>query len=224
MKKWCCISVIFLLFTIVPTKKSHAIVWVVVKAAAKKVIKALDLQVQRMQNRTIGLQNAQKALENTLSKLKLNEISSWAEKQRAQYSQYYEELRKVRNTIAYYRRIKEIIQQQLALVDEYRATMTRIRSDKNFRPQDLEVMTQVYSGIFNQSLRNIEDLQLVVNSFKTEMSDAARLELIAVAAGKIETNYAELKAYNRSNLLQSMQRTKNTLEVNQLRELYNIHE
>ncbi len=42
-----------------------------------RVIRAIDLEVQRMQNQTIWLQNAQKALENQLSKLKLTEISDW---------------------------------------------------------------------------------------------------------------------------------------------------
>ena len=54
----------------------------IIKAAVKKVIKAADLQIQRLQNKTIWLQNAQKTLENKMSQLKLDEIKNWAEKQR----------------------------------------------------------------------------------------------------------------------------------------------
>src|SRR5471030_2764963 len=61
----------------------------VIKAAITKVIKAIDLEVQRMQNQTIWLQNAQKALENQLSKLKLTEISNWSQKQKDLFSSYY---------------------------------------------------------------------------------------------------------------------------------------
>ena len=39
----------------------------VIKLTVTKVIKAIDLKVQRMQNQTIWLQNAQKVLENQLS-------------------------------------------------------------------------------------------------------------------------------------------------------------
>ena len=62
----------------------------IIKAAVKKVIKAIDLRIQRLQNKTIWLQNAQKKIENTLSKLKLNEISDWTQKQRNLYQNYYE--------------------------------------------------------------------------------------------------------------------------------------
>ena len=53
-----------------------------IKAAIVKVIKAIDLKIQRLQNETIRLQNAQKAIENALTKTKLTEISDWVEKQR----------------------------------------------------------------------------------------------------------------------------------------------
>ena len=83
MKKiWFITMLATMLLVVAPTQQSHAVVWVVVKAAVKKVIKAIDLQIQRLQNKTIWLQNAQKTLENTLSKLKLDEISDWTEKQK----------------------------------------------------------------------------------------------------------------------------------------------
>ena len=61
----------------------------VIKAGVKKVIRAVDLKVQRLQNETIWLQNAQKVLENQLSKLKLTEIADWTERQKELYSDYY---------------------------------------------------------------------------------------------------------------------------------------
>ena len=81
----------------------------VIKAAIKKAIKAVDLQIQRLQNETIRLQNAQKAIENVLSKTKLEEISGWVEKQRKLFADYYEELWKVKEAVTYYRQIHDII-------------------------------------------------------------------------------------------------------------------
>lgn len=60
----------------------------IVKAVTKKVIKAIDLRIQRLQNKTIWLQNAQKQVENVLSKLKLDEISDWTQKQKDLYKGY----------------------------------------------------------------------------------------------------------------------------------------
>ncbi|MGX7835850.1 hypothetical protein ACWKSR_11930, partial [Campylobacter fetus subsp. venerealis] len=78
-----------------------------------------DLKVQRLQNQTIWLQNAQKVLENKLSKLKLQEIYDWSDKQREQYEGLFQELWKVKSLISQINRVKEIADMQKQLVKEY---------------------------------------------------------------------------------------------------------
>src|SRR5690625_1561958 len=91
----------------------------VIKGVTTKVIKAIDLKVQRLQTKTIWLQNAQKTLENEMAKLKLKQISDWAMKQRDLYQKYYKELLKVKSALSTYQRIKAIITRQKMLVQEY---------------------------------------------------------------------------------------------------------
>src|SRR6201985_1770800 len=98
---------------------AQLVVGQVISATVGRVIRAIDLEVQRMQNQTIWLQNAQKALENQLSKLKLNEISGWSQKQQDLYSGYYKELETVKSVIAYYERIKDMTEKQASLVSQY---------------------------------------------------------------------------------------------------------
>ena len=102
-----------------PIQESKAQIPIVdiIKAAVKKVIKAIDLQMQRLQNKTIWLQNAQKTLENKMSQLKLNEIKDWVEKQRKLYDDYFKELWKVKAALAYYNRVKDIIERQVQMVN-----------------------------------------------------------------------------------------------------------
>src|ERR1700744_3231545 len=71
---------------------AQTIVGSVISSTVGKIIRAIDLEVQKAQNQTIWLQNAQKALENQLSQLKLSEISDWSQKQKNLFSQYYAEL------------------------------------------------------------------------------------------------------------------------------------
>src|SRR5690606_39220737 len=87
-----------------PSQKANAqlAIMEVIKAGVKKVIKAVDLKIQRMQNETIWLQNAQKVMENQLSKVKPSEIAKWTEKQKELYSKYYTDLWKVKAAITYY--------------------------------------------------------------------------------------------------------------------------
>lgn len=209
-------------FTVLPTQKSHAFIWEVIKQGIKKVIKALDLKVQKMQNEVIVLQNAQKKLENAMSKLKLKEIHDWAEKQRKLYSGYYEELRKVKNYIATYKRIRAIMNRQLKLVEEYKSTYQLLRHDRHFSPEEIEQMARVYSGILDESVKNMEQIVLVINSFSTQMSDAKRLEIVSAAADRLDRNLSDLRQFNRQNTHLSLQRSKDQQEVKAMKLYYGI--
>ena len=194
----------------------------IVKAVAKKVIKAIDLRIQKLQNKTIWLQNAQKKIENVLSKLKLDEISDWTQKQKELYRNYYEELAKVKTIITYYQRIKDISEKQVRLVDEYERAWNLFQKDAHFKASELDYMQSVYSGILNESLKNIDQIFLVLDSFTTQMSDAKRLEIINAAADQIDANYDDLTLFNRQNILLSLQRAKTEHDVKSVKQFYGI--
>jgi hypothetical protein len=194
----------------------------IIKQGVKKVIKAIDLMIQRMQNKTIWLQNAQKVLENKLSEFKLSEIAQWTEKQRTLYKEYYDELWQVRNTIATYQRIRQIMNRQVMIVGEYKRTWELVSQDKHFTSAEIDYMYRVYTGILDESLFNLEQILLVVNSFKTQMSDAKRLEIINQAGEGIEQNYADLKQFNQQNIQLSLSRAKDEHEIQTLKKLYGI--
>ncbi|MBC8053808.1 MAG: conjugal transfer protein TraI [Sphingobacteriaceae bacterium] len=194
----------------------------VIKAGVKKVIKAVDLKVQRLQNETLWLQNAQKAMENQLSKLKLTEISSWTERQKELYSKYYTDLWKVKATISYYQRVKEITIKQVFLVEEYKKAWSLAKQDKNFNVEELRYMYDVYSGILKESANNLDQVLLIINSFKTQMTDAKRLELINAAADRIDQNYSDLREFNTQNILMSLQRSKAKNQIQTVQKLYGL--
>ena len=194
----------------------------VIRAGVKKVIRAVDLKIQRLQNETIWLQNAQKVLENQLSKLKLGEIADWTEKQRNLYQGYYQELWKIKSAITYYKRIKDLTGRQVAIMDEYKWAWNLFKKDKHFSPEELDNMEKIYAGILEESVKNIDQILLVVNSFKTQMSDAKRLEIINQSAEKMEVNYMDLKQFNGQNIGLSIQRAKSLDEIVALKEIYGI--
>ena len=219
------ILVVLIVLTIcLPPQRTNAQVPIleVIKAGVKKVIKAVDLKIQRMQNETIWLQNAQKVLENELSKLKLNESAGWTEKQRELYRNYYEELWKVKAAISYYQRIRDITKKQGALVNEYRQAYSLFRQDRHFIPGELDYMEKVYSGILNASVKNLDQILLIVNSFGTQMSDAKRLELINEAADRIDENYSDLKQFNQQNKMLSLARAKSEGDINLTKQIYGL--
>ena len=195
----------------------------VIKATVTKVIKAIDLKVQRMQNKTIWLQNAQKVLENQLAKLKLTEITSWTDKQRELYSGYYNELWKIKSVIAYYQRIKDLTLRQTALVAAYQKAWGLFQGDTHFRPYEIRNMQEVYAGILEASVRNLDQVMLVVNSFKTQMTDEERLVLLNKAGDRMDQNFNDLRQFNEQNILLSLHRAKEIGDVDQVKTLYGIH-
>jgi hypothetical protein len=207
-----------------PIQKTQAQIPIaeIIKAAVKKVIKAADLKIQRLQNKTIWLQNAQKTLENKMSQLKLNEIKDWVQKQKKLYEDYFQELWKVKSAIANYKRVKDIIEQQLAMVNEYKGAWNLFRQDKNFTAEELDYMLTIYTGMMDESLKNIDQLFMVVNAYATQMTDAKRLEIINTVADNIQTQYFDLKEFNTQNKMLSLQRASELGEIESVRRLYGL--
>src|SRR5687767_7718243 len=112
----------------------------IIKEAVKKVIKAVDLMIQRLQNKTIWLQNAQKVLENKLNELKLKEIAEWTDKHKKLYEGYYEELWKVKRAIETYERIKHVMNRQVDLVEAYQRAWATLRNDNHFTADEVKYM------------------------------------------------------------------------------------
>ena len=221
MKRICVLMMLLFCCSVLPVNKPNA-QFVIVTALIKKVIKAVDLQVQRLQTQTIWLQNAQKVLENAMSQLKLGDIAEWANRQKELYGNYYQELWKVKSTIAYYQKVKDIIDKQLQLVNEYKRYNTLFRKDTHLSAGELSYMGQVYTGIIDESVKNLDQIYLVINAFSTQMSDAERLSIINGASNRIEQNYSDLKQFNNGNLQTILQRAKEKKDVDAVKQLYGI--
>lgn len=194
----------------------------IIKEGIKKVIVAVDLQIQRLQNRTIWLQNAQKTLENEMSKLKLGEITGWVEKQKKLYQDYFDELWRVKAAIAYYHKVKDIINRQGQLVREYKAAWALFKQDKNFTAQELDYMVHIYSGLLGESMKSVDQLALVVSAFVTQMSDGKRMEIIDGVAEQVETQLSDLRQFNNQNKVLSLQRGVERGEIESVRKLYGL--
>ena len=205
---------------VMPTQKSHAFIWEIVRQAIIAAIKAADLAVQRLQNKTIWLQTVQKNLENVLSKVKLDEITDWTKKHKEQYQRYFDELKQVKDAISTYKKVKEIMEHQKQLVDEYQMAFNRFKQDKHFTADEIAYMAKVYTGIMDESINNLDQLFLVINAFNTEMTDGKRLQVIGSVAKQIDDNLNDLRDFNRQCIRLSFQRTKDENELKTMRRFY----
>lgn len=224
MKRLCVLGMLTIYSAVVPQRTNAQVIDIikVIREGVKKVIVAVDLEVQRIQTKTIWLQNAQKVLENSMSQTKLADIADWVEKQKNLYSNYYQELWEVKSVIVYYQRVKEIITEQVALVNSYKQAFGLFRQDENFTHDDIDYMYQVYSGILNESIKNLDQILNVINVFSTQMTDAQRLAIIDDAANRIDQNYSDLREFNNENIKISLQRAKERNDVDVVKKLYGL--
>ena len=224
MKKLLAVVLLELCFMVLPVQNAKAQIPImeIIKQAITKVIVAVDLKIQRLQNKTIWLQNAQKVLENKMSELKLTEISDWVEKQRAQYANYFDELWRIKAALAYYQKVKDIIEKQLQLVNEYKAAWALFKQDKNFTVDELDYMQQVYNGMMDESIKNLDQLSLVINAFVTQMSDAKRMEIINEVDHNLDENLNDLREFNNQNKMMSLQRASEKGDIETVKKLYGL--
>ncbi|MBT1706342.1 conjugal transfer protein TraI [Chryseosolibacter indicus] len=194
----------------------------IIQEGVKKVIKAVDLMIQRLQNKTIWLQNAQKVLENKLNELKLKEIAEWTDKHKKLYEQYYEELWKVKKAIETYELVRKVMSRQVQLVQEYKRAWEILKKDNNFTNDELKYMYRVYSGILQESVKSLDQMLNVVNSFDTQMTDGKRLEIINQASWSIERSYHDLKQFNVQNIRLSLSRSKDKHEIETVKKIYGL--
>jgi uncharacterized protein YfkK (UPF0435 family) len=194
----------------------------IINAAAKKIVTALDLAVQKLQLETMGLQNAEKDLENSMELTKLTDITSWVQKQKDLYAGYYQELWQIKNALSTYERVKEMIEKEASIASGYKQATALIHQDKHFSPSEVTAMTSILTGIFNQSVETVKDIELVINAFVTQMADADRLRIIDEAGGKIDKNYTDLQNFHQQNVLISLQRAHDENDITATKLLYGI--
>jgi hypothetical protein len=203
-------------------KQSNAQLIDAIQQAIIAAIEAADVAVQEVQNATIDLQNVQKQVEDALSQTQLGQIASWTQQQKDLYSNYFSELWQVKNVIAEFKGVLDIIQEQKQLVSEYQQAYSAVQQDQHFSSQEVQYVYSVLSGVINESLKNIDEITLVIQSFSVQMSDADRLKLIQHASENILSETADLRGIIDHTAQVSLQRAKDLEEINTVKALYGI--
>jgi conjugation system TraG family ATPase len=214
--------VLMLLFLQKPASAQVLEIADLINAAVKKVIVAADLQVQRLQTQTIALQDAAKALENSMAGDLLGDITDWVQQEEDLYGAYYQELWQVKSALSAYSKTATLIERQLQLVKEEQQDWAAVQRDPHFSVAELEQIAADYTGILNESKRNVQQIELVINTFVTQMDDAGRLGLIDEANRGIDGNYQDLRQFTQENSLLSIQRAKDENDLLTIKALYNL--
>ena len=131
-------------------------------------------------------------------------------------------LMQVSPAVRKYKRIGEIANYQMLLVKEYKGALKRFKNSSLFNDKEIQYIEKVYSNLFKQSLRNLDELTTVVTTNKLRMSDDERLESIDRIYLDMQDKLLFLRNFNANTSVLSVQRSKEHNDVNSLRELYKV--
>jgi conjugation system TraG family ATPase len=215
---------LFAVFMLAPGHASAQVLDIIaiINAAVKKVIVAADLQVQRLQTQTIALQDAEKALENSMAGDLLDDITGWVQDQEDLYGAYYQELWQVKSALSSYGKAAALIGRQVNLVKEEERDWAAVQHDPHFSVAELGHIGRVYAGILGEAGRNVQQLQLVVTAFVTQMDDAGRLRLIDEGNRDLDRNERDLREFTQENSLLSLARAKDEADILSIKAIYNL--
>jgi regulatory protein YycH of two-component signal transduction system YycFG len=128
----------------------------------------------------------------------------------------------VNPSVAKYQRIPDIIRYQSMLIKEYKRAFNRFKSDPNLTPDEIKYLERVYSYLVKQSLRNLEELTMIVTANKLRMSDDERIQSIDRIYFDIENKLSFLRYFNNSTQVLVVQRAKENSEVGAMKKLYEV--
>jgi len=136
---------------------------------------------------------------------------------------FLDALMQVSPTVRNYKRVGDIINYQVILVREYRAAFDRFRASGDFNEQEIAYLERVYDNLFNQSLRNLDELTIVITANKLRMSDDERLEAIDRIYEDMQDKVLFLRSFNNNTTVLAVQRAKERNDVDAMRSIYRVN-
>ena len=121
-----------------------------------------------------------------------------------------------------YKRIPTIIKYQALLMKEYKRAYTRFRDDANFTASELRYLESVYTYLVKQSVRNLDELAMIVTASKLRMTDEERFKAIDRIFLDMENKLSFLRYFNNTTQMLAMQRGREKSDFNAIQSLYEL--
>jgi hypothetical protein len=138
------------------------------------------------------------------------------------HKDFLDGLLQVSPTVRKYKRVSDIINYQIKIVKQYKAAFNQFRQDKNFAPEEIDYLGKVYSNLFNQSLKSLDELTMIITAGSLRMSDDERLQAIDRIYNEVVLQFSFLQDFNNGTAVLSVQREKDIQDIEISRKLYDI--
>ncbi|MCC9020438.1 TerB family tellurite resistance protein [Flavobacterium lipolyticum] len=135
---------------------------------------------------------------------------------------FLDALMQVSPAVKNYKRVGEIVNFQILLVKESRNGLNRFARNGSFSPQEIGYFEKVYGNLLSQSLRNLDELTMIVTADKLRMSDDERLQAADMIYLQMQDKLLFLRNFNASSNILALQRAKEKNDVYASKELQEL--
>lgn len=126
---------------------------------------------------------------------------------------FLDALMQVSSAVKNYKRVGQIVDYQISIVKESRSGINRFVKSGNFSGQEIHYFEKVYGNLLNQSLRNLDELTMVITADKLRMSDDERLKAVDDIYEQMQDKLLFIRDFNASSNVLALQRAKEKNDV-----------
>ena len=121
-------------------------------------------------------------------------------------------------------RVVNIINNEIELVKEVQAAQGYFGSGGHFTAAELSYFTTLYANLLNGSLRNLDELAMVMTPGELRMSDAERLAAIERIDRDMTDKLNFLRVFNNEGAIQAGQRSVEQNDIGAMQGLWGINQ
>jgi len=149
-------------------------------------------------------------------------VKDMAEGNFSLHKTFLDALMQVSPVVKNYKRVGDIINFQMLLMKESKNGLNRFVKSGNFSEKEISYFEKVYGNLLSQSLRNLDELTMVVTADKLRMSDDERLHAIDGIYFQMQDKLLFLRNFNASSNVLALQRAKEAKDVYASKELQEL--
>jgi hypothetical protein len=122
-----------------------------------------------------------------------------------------------------YSKVADIINDQIMIVKEYKVAFGKYKQDGNFNDDEISYLGKVYNNLIDESLKDLDELTMVMTDSKMRMSDDERLQAIDRIHANMNDKLLFLRHFNNNTTILAVQRAKERNDVVTMKKIYGIN-
>ncbi len=195
------------------------------------VCQHVNAQSQEAQQLMLDVQKLA-SLKNILTDLKksyniiwngYNSIKNISEGNFNLHQAFLNSLLQVSPVIKKYYRVADIVSRQAKMIKDYKSAFALFKSSDLFSGDEISYMTAVFKNLFNQSVKSLDDLVMVLTAGKLRMTDDERMKNIDNIWSDVDNQISFLKHFNNNTKVLGIQRAREQNDISAIHKLYNIN-